>query len=63
MYKENLQTYAQAFLSLEAYHNTYSNAIHSSHVDKVDHHDDTASNAMFAYMQCRVMMTVIKKIK
>ena len=48
MHKENPQVYTQAFLSLEAYHNIYSNTIHSSHADKIDHQ---ANNAMFAYMQ------------
>jgi len=51
MRKENPQTYAQAFLSLEAYHNTYNNAIHSPDADKADHHDNAVSNAAFADMQ------------
>ena len=42
MRKENPQAYAQAFLSLEAYHNTYSNAIHSPHADKADHQANNA---------------------
>ena len=50
MHKENPQTYVQAFLSLDAYHNTYANAIHSLNADQADR-NDKATNMPIAYMQ------------
>ena len=36
MHKENPQTYVQVFLSLDAYRNTYANAIHSPNADQAN---------------------------
>lgn len=47
MRKENPQTYVQAFLSLDAYRNTYAKAIHSPNADQADR----TTNTPIVYIQ------------